>query len=213
MDREDRPKTLTFKGIEYRRHKNYYIAPPSVREEHSNLHRAIWANAHGEIPAGHHIHHINGDPFDNRIENLECIPAAEHLSEHAKNSQWIKSGGAAAQLDKVRHLAVNWHRSDEGRAWHSNHAKELWECREPVAKECNYCRETFKTKHYHQQFCCRLCKQRKLNGVNTAPPPRRCHCGNEFEIKTAGSTKKYCSPKCKWRGVRAAAKSRKVAGL
>ena len=29
-----------------------------------------------------HVHHINGDPLDNRIENLEVLTAAVHMRHH-----------------------------------------------------------------------------------------------------------------------------------
>src|SRR6478609_5090332 len=85
MDGETKvPKKIRFNGVTYQLSGSYYVAPPSVREEHSNLHRAIWAHHHGPIPEGHHIHHRNGDTKDNRIENLECLSVFEHLSMHAK---------------------------------------------------------------------------------------------------------------------------------
>jgi len=30
-----------------------------------------------------YVHHINGDPTDNRIENLEVLERSEHASMHA----------------------------------------------------------------------------------------------------------------------------------
>lgn len=47
-------------------------------------HRLIWEAANGPIPAGHHIHHINGDRGDNRLENLQCLRAGQHMSLHQR---------------------------------------------------------------------------------------------------------------------------------
>lgn len=38
----------------------------------------------GLIPEKHAVHHINGNPRDNRIENLQIIHKAEHASFHTK---------------------------------------------------------------------------------------------------------------------------------
>jgi hypothetical protein len=46
-------------------------------------HRWVWEQAHGPIPVGHHVHHINHDRADNRLENLELRRAFDHLSEHS----------------------------------------------------------------------------------------------------------------------------------
>lgn len=45
-------------------------------------HRVVWKAHHGEIPVGFHVHHVNGDGRDNRIENLELLTAAEHNRLH-----------------------------------------------------------------------------------------------------------------------------------
>jgi len=36
--------------------------------------REIWQEAHGPIPKGWLIHHLNGDTGDNRLENLAAVP-------------------------------------------------------------------------------------------------------------------------------------------
>ena len=39
-----------------------------------NKNREIWQEAHGPIPKGWLIHHLNGDTGDNRLENLAAVP-------------------------------------------------------------------------------------------------------------------------------------------
>lgn len=46
-------------------------------------HRVIWTLHHGRIPDGMVIDHINGDPSDNRIENLRACTE----TENARNSR------------------------------------------------------------------------------------------------------------------------------
>ena len=46
-------------------------------------HRAVWEAAHGPIPRGAEIHHINGDKTDNRLSNLKMIDTLAHRKLHA----------------------------------------------------------------------------------------------------------------------------------
>jgi hypothetical protein len=55
------------------------------------MHRYVWENEKGKIPDGWDIHHINEQKGDNRIENLECLPKAEHTRLYSPhNNQYTK---------------------------------------------------------------------------------------------------------------------------
>ena len=45
-------------------------------------HRYIWEQAHGPIPRGWIIHHINGNQKDNRLENLLAVPRDKHKTAY-----------------------------------------------------------------------------------------------------------------------------------
>lgn len=47
------------------------------------MHRYVWEKEKGKIPKDYDIHHINGKKYDNRIENLECLPKAEHTKKYS----------------------------------------------------------------------------------------------------------------------------------
>ena len=129
------------------------------------LHRAVWESAFGEIPKHCHIHHRDGNNANNAIANLECAPKFEHLSSHA-------SEHPSKFTQKARDNASLWHKSDEGRLWHSRMAKRSqswtkWERRE---KSCPVCNKTFmaliRKSGYPQIYCSPHCKSLARNARN-----------------------------------------------
>ena len=65
-------------------------------------HRVVWERHHGSIPAAsHHVHHLNGDRRDNRIENLELIPAGVHIALH-KRKQYDCNEEGCSEPHKAR---------------------------------------------------------------------------------------------------------------
>ena len=56
-----------------------------------------WEFVNGPVPKGHHIHHINLDRTDDRIENLQLITASEHRFLHARIREDHK------QIDGIEH--------------------------------------------------------------------------------------------------------------
>jgi len=62
-----------------------------TRGKRTLLHRDVWEFYKGPIPKGWDIHHIDLDRENNAIENLECLPKAEHTSKYSPhNNQYTK---------------------------------------------------------------------------------------------------------------------------
>jgi len=58
-----------------------------------NNHRAIYESYYGQIPKdflgrSHEIHHIDGNHFNNDINNLKCVSVNEHFDIHYQQSDW-----------------------------------------------------------------------------------------------------------------------------
>lgn len=41
-------------------------------------HRLVWEAVNGAVPDGYDIHHVDGDTYNNEIDNLECLSHADH---------------------------------------------------------------------------------------------------------------------------------------
>lgn len=52
----------------------------TIKRKHLSAHSIVWSLHNRDVPSGFEIDHVNGDPFDNRIENLR-------LATHAQNTQ------------------------------------------------------------------------------------------------------------------------------
>lgn len=56
------------------------------------VHRVVWEAAHGPIPPGMTINHLNGNRLDNRLVNLECVSQADN-NKHAREVLGHDPGG------------------------------------------------------------------------------------------------------------------------
>ena len=86
-------------------------------------------------------------------------------------------------LESIRPLTKAWHRSEEGRKWHSEHAKNC--VRKIVKLECKQCGNEFKAKR-KAKFCSRLCGERSRYSLELAKyrKERICEFCNEIFITT-----------------------------
>ncbi len=81
------------------------------------MHRFIWKELVGPIPAGYQIDHINGIRTDNRLENLRCIPQAENkrnVKTRVDNSsgvqgvtRWSTTRRGNQKVEMWRAVAIN----------------------------------------------------------------------------------------------------------
>ena len=69
-----------------------YVIDPVTKERHDRMeHIVIYERAHNTtVPDTHCIHHLNGNPSDNRVENLVCIPRTAHMRMHRELRQLAK---------------------------------------------------------------------------------------------------------------------------
>lgn len=136
--------------------KTYYKCGNYYQRKGKRLHRVVWEYYNGAIPDGWHVHHINGDRSDNRIENLALMKEREHLSLHMSKPE--RKAESRESVKKAIAAAPEWHGSAEGKVWHSAHAKEMWESKPAHERRCAWCGAVYTTRdlgHNAQDtYCC-----------------------------------------------------------
>lgn len=77
---------------------NGYIAIMVDRKSKYEHRHVVEQHLGRPLTRGEHVHHINGDKTDNRLENLEVLSTAEHGRAHMQKD-------AAARLSRKAHFA------------------------------------------------------------------------------------------------------------
>ena len=172
---------IVFNGHKYNRypaasksnHRHYY-----GRAGGFLLHREIWAAANGPIPYGFIVHHKDGNWLNNLLENLEVVDVATHAARHSIEA-FIRntSPKQLAHLASIRSKATEWHRSEEGRAWHRKNAQSQTNRGVPFSKAvsfsrtCCICGTEFTTNNKKRVYCANKCaciasrRQQKLTNT------------------------------------------------
>jgi len=175
---------------ENRADRMYYRPSGShIKDGVEALHREVWKDHNGEIPDGHHIHHKDGDPTNNDIENLECVSPQEHAERHPENNltpEAINNGIEAAK---------EWHATEEGREWHSQNAKEMWKDMDAKVGECDQCGDEYEY-YTNARFCSNACKAKHRRESGVDDETRICEaCKQPFTVNKY-SEQKSCSRAC-----------------
>lgn len=197
-----RTETVEFKGITFRRYpdsnnradREYYRPSGDYIEDGVQaLHREVWKHHNGDIPDGHLIHHKDGDTGNNDISNLECVSPQEHVERHPEMGG-IESDEHLADLIES---AKEWHKSDEGREWHSEHWKnslrKVFE--DSKTGECDQCGDEFEY-HTSARFCSNACKSAWRRDSGRDDEERICEaCRQPFTVNKYKDTRS-CSRRC-----------------
>lgn len=156
---------VEFNGVFYRRYpesprkhlQRYYVRSGG----RGFLHRDIWEYHRGPIPAGHQIHHKDGNHLNNSIENLECISRKAHEAAHSKERRIFgRSDEQQAHLARARAKSAAWHSSPEGIEWHRQHGKDAWKGRRSYALICRQCASTFQSLLSTARYCSKSCQNK-----------------------------------------------------
>lgn len=193
------PQYIVYKGERFRLQTSgrYYQSGNKEASERL-LHRRIWVDNFGSIPDGMHVHHINGDWSDNRIDNLDLVRAKSHQSAHMKERHKDLAYREKNKVDiaKAIEAAKKWHASEEGLAWHSEHGKRTWEGREPVIVTCSVCGKEYETYFpSRSRFCSHACEQKEGYQRHKTATGTCAYCGKEF-VYNKYRKQECCSRSC-----------------
>lgn len=166
-----------FNGKTYYQYEGRYFT-----SHNKKMHRDVWEFYNGQIPKGHHIHHIDGDVTNNDISNLQLMEASDHLrmeakKRHKENPEWSKQF-----YTKGIEKAKEWHKSPEGIEWHKKHGVESYAKRKSIQLVCQVCNKFYQTMQYtRSKFCSNNCKSAHRKAIGIDNVKRNCIvCNTEF---------------------------------
>lgn len=197
-------KQIIFDGIKFTRDEKtgYYLSSKNINGRRIRLHVYVWTKKNGDVPKGYSIHHIDENKENNDVENLMPISSSLHSSHHT-NERLESPEYREAQkklLSRIRQKASDWHKSDEGRKWHSEHYEDMksrWYKEKTYT--CENCGNVFTSKMPRARFCCLNCgnQHRWLADKNVIE--KTCQsCGKKYKTnkwKPNASCSRSCAQK------------------
>ncbi len=193
-------KTHTYKGRTFYQGEGqpYYRAWNSELGRPDYLHRVIWADENGPIPQGFDVHHLDEDPENNEPYNLEALSRQDHKLLHWENLSGDQQATIRENLlHRAGPAAATWHRSPEGRKWHSEKATRELATRVHLLT-CESCGGDVRRQGVIRKgrFCSNACKSahRRASGVDAQG--RECaYCGAAFSANRYSKTR-TCGRAC-----------------
>ena len=164
------------------------------------MHRFVWLCEKGDIPKGYDIHHIDHDKSNNDISNLALVTKKQHSKLHYEE---LSASEKQAVIDNMnnnaRPKAIEWHKSEEGRKWHSAMVKQAYADGKLGKKSkfiCEVCGKEFEVVYKPgHKFCSGACSQKYLRAHQPIVTRTCVICGKEYQCKQ-NSLSKTCSKHC-----------------
>lgn len=178
--------------------ERFYLCGNYFQHQGKRLHVAVWKYHNGDIPKGYHVHHIDENRSNNQIENLKLMESGMHSSLHQHSED--RRAYQQKHIKDMRELASEWHKSEEGRAWHRKASKAQWENAEPITYICTECGKEFQSRHHYgtdvNKFCSNNCRAAFRRHNRTDDVDRVCaYCGKTFRVNRYSDTE-CCSREC-----------------
>jgi len=158
-----RPKYVDYDGLSFCLENGscYYRYNGAKEVKERRLHRYVWSNQVGPIPEGLHVHHrFKNDEHTTDASRLSLITPSAHATLHGlERADWARENIVKNAVPAAR----AWHRSEEGRAWHSETSKRAMAARKarPSRVTCEECSREYKTIFpSRSRFCHQNCKMR-----------------------------------------------------
>lgn len=179
-------ETVVHKGIKYGvQSSGRYFQSFRKDVPERLLHRVVWVEHHGSIPAGHVVHHRDDDWRNNEIGNLGLLPRGKHQSEHML--RLLRGPSArlrnARALDLARIEAAKWHGSPAGVQWHREHGRATWRGRVKARSKtpCTHCGGPIESYFVSRtRFCSHRCGHNAAYFRNKTAGGNCALCGKGF---------------------------------
>lgn len=165
--RHENAEIAIYKGDKYRRlpestrkkARNYFkrTIKPDGRTTVAYLHREIYKNEVGEIPDGNHIHHIDKNPLNNDVTNLQCLTMQEHHSLHSREYCNTHKEKIRANLDRIRPMTKVWQQSEAGKAHYIKMGTLSAQKREYKHLICAECGKEYTSNGPNTKYCSVKC--------------------------------------------------------
>ena len=167
------------------------------------MHRYVWEFYNCKIPKGYEVHHIDGNKANNDISNLKLVESHEHRMLHSKlltddEREWRRNNLAI----NARPKASEWHKSDEGRAWHKEQYERTKDAlHQQIEHECLNCGKVF-VGEIKDKYCSNACKSAYRRKNNIDKIESSCViCGKTFmtnKYRKSNTCSRECRGKYNW---------------
>ena len=178
-----------FNGITYRQSTSGHYSVNRL------IHRVVWSYYHGEISQGNYnIHHIDGNPANNDISNLQLLTSSEHRKFHNGTPLIKRTCPACGKTFFVKQTSRQQCCSIQCANQIKPHKPISY-----VEKICAVCGKKFTVPYElrKQKSCSKSCAN-KLRSLTAKPPVEKiCPvCNKTFTLRYPSDQIVCCSRSC-----------------